>query len=85
MKKNIINWSMLFVLTCLYIVFKYNGIMIIANIISILMSMLILTIPLKHKIYALFFFAPMYLYIYIFGFAFYNVITLLTLFNMIFN
>lgn len=83
MKKNIINWSLLFVLTCLYIVFKYNGIMIIANIISILMSMLILTIPLKHKIYALFFFAPMYLYIYIFGFAFYNVITLLTLFNMI--
>ena len=70
MKKNIINWSLLFVLTCLYIVFKYNGIMIIANIISILMSMLILTIPLKHKIYALFFFAPMYLYIYIFGFAF---------------
>ena len=83
MKQKITRWVVLVLLTCLYVVLKYNGLMMPSNIISIFMGTLLFLFPLKEKIYALLFFIPFYLYIYVFSFAFYNVISLLTLFHMI--
>lgn len=83
MKQNIVRWVLLVLLTCLYVALKYNGLIMPSNIISIFMGILLFFLPLKEKIYALLFFIPFYLYIYVFSFAFYNVISLLTLFHMI--
>lgn len=83
MTQKIVRWILLVLSTCFYVIFKYNGLMMPSNIISIFMGILLFVFPLKEKIYALLFFIPFYLYIYIFSFAFYNAITLLTLFHMI--
>ena len=65
MKQNIVRWVLLVLLTCLYVVLKYNGFIMTSNIISIFMGILLFLFPLKEKIYALLFFIPFYLYMYL--------------------
>lgn len=79
-----LRWLGIALLTLLYIAFKTLGIGgSIINIFSIGLAGIILTLPLEEKVYAAFFFMQGYLYIYIFSFAFYNVITLLILGHML--
>lgn len=63
-------------LTVIYVFLKENNQYVYSNILSIILACIIILLPLKEKIYTLFYFIPFYLYIYIFSFAFYNVISI---------
>ncbi len=84
-KSNVLKWIILLIFTLLYISLKYFKLLpdSVLSVISILMFIVIIYMPLEHKIYCLFFFMQFYLYIFIFGFAFYNVITLSILMQLI--
>ena len=62
MTQKIVRWILLVLSTCFYVIFKYNGLMMPSNIISIFMGILLFVFPLKEKIYALLFFIYIYIY-----------------------
>lgn len=75
LNSNFFHFVIIF-LTVIYVFLKENNQYISSNVLSILLACIIVLLPLKEKIYTLFYFIPFYLYIYIFSFAFYNVISI---------
>jgi hypothetical protein len=78
-QKNV--WLASIVTTCLYIFFKYNGNYNLASILSIILLVLVMFTNLENNVYMLFFFAPLYLYIFIGGSQFFNFVVFLLIFK----
>lgn len=85
MKKTIWRWAFLTLLLVLYTFCKFKEILSVnaLSALAVVMALYILTFPFEEKIYCLFMFIPFYLYVYIKGFAFYNVIVIFVFFEYI--